>query len=72
MGKVTVELDWEAVDNIVLQELKGSIDCLKDQLARVQSSGKGNVFDMVYEVDVAMITKHIEACELIYKYYGGL
>ena len=71
MGKVTVELDWETIDNIVLQELKDSIDCLKTQLDKVHASGKGDVFDMVYEVDVAMITKHIDACELLYKYYGG-
>lgn len=71
MGKVTVELDWEAVDSIILQELKDTIDGLKEQLSHVQTTGKGDSFDMDYETDVMLITKHIDACELIYKYYGG-
>jgi hypothetical protein len=71
MGKVTVELDWETIDNIVLQELKNTRDGLVRDLERVKEKGKGDVFDLDLAVDIPLIEKHIEACDLIYKYYGG-
>jgi hypothetical protein len=71
MSKVTVELGWETVDSIMLQELKNTRDGLIRDLERVKEKGKGDVFDMDLEVDIPLIEKHIEACDLIYKYYGG-
>jgi hypothetical protein len=55
----------------MLQELKNTRDGLIRDLERVKEKGKGDVFDMDLEVDIPLIEKHIEACDLIYKYYGG-
>lgn len=65
MFKYTVELDWETVDNIVVEQLRSTWESLKEDL------GKGrNIF--VYgdqEADDAEIQKHIDAVEIMLKWY---
>jgi len=68
--KVTVELDWDTVDNIVKQELASLKNNLKQDLKK-RKAGKGiAVFDTNKTLDVARIKEHIEAFDLILKYYG--
>jgi len=68
--KVTVELDWDTVDNIVKQELASLKDNLKDDLKK-RKAGKGiAVFETDKTLDVALIKEHIEAFDLVLKYYG--
>lgn len=68
--KVTVELDWDTVDNIVKQELASLKDNLKDDLKK-RKAGKGiAVFEIDKTLDVALIKEHIDAFNLILKYYG--
>jgi len=65
MSKFTVELDWETVDNIVVEQLRSTWETLKEDL------GKGrNIFvwgDI--EADDAEIQKHIDAVEIMLKWY---
>lgn len=65
MSKISVELDWETVDNIVVEQLRSTWESLKDDL------GKGrNIF--VYgdqEADDAEIQQHIDAVEIMLKWY---
>ena len=66
MSKITVELDWETVDNVVVGQLRDTWERLKTDL------GAGNhVF--VWgdsEADDAEIQKRIDALELILKWYS--
>jgi hypothetical protein len=66
MSKISVELEWEAVDSIVVSQLRATWEALKDNL------GNG---DWVFvwgdqEADDAEIQKHIDALELILKWYS--
>jgi hypothetical protein len=66
MSKISVELDWDTVDGIVVDQLCDSWKSLKADLG----SGK-HVF--VYgdsEADDIEIQKHIDAFELILKWYA--
>lgn len=66
MSKYTVELDWETVDNIVVGQLRSTWETLKQDL------GAGNhVFAWGdQEQDDALIQKHIDALELLLKWYA--
>lgn len=64
--KYTVELDWDTVDNIVVAQLRETWESLKNDI------GAGNhVF--VWndpEADDVEIRKHVDALELILKWYA--
>jgi hypothetical protein len=66
MSKISVELDWETVDHIVVQQLRSTWEGLKADL------GAGtNVFVWGnQEADDAVIQKHIDALELLLKWYS--
>ena len=66
MSKISVELDWETIDNIVVGQLRNTWETLKQDLG----AGK-NVFVWgVQEEDDAEIQKHIDAVELLLKWYA--
>jgi hypothetical protein len=66
MSKITVELGWDTVDSIVVGQLRDTWESLKNDL------GKGNnVFAWGdIEQDDALIQKHVDALELILKWYA--
>lgn len=66
MSKVTVELGWDTIDSIVVGQLRDTWESLKNDL------GKGNhVFAWGdTEQDDALIQKHVDALELILKWYA--
>ena len=66
MSKFTVELNWEMVDEIVVGQLRDTWETLKHDL------GHGNnvfVWDDP-EADDVEIQKHIDALELVLKWYA--
>lgn len=66
MSKVTVELGWDTIDSIVVGQLRDTWESLKGDL------GAGNhVFAWGdQEQDDELIQKHIDALELILKWYA--
>lgn len=66
MAKYTVELDWETVDNIVVDQLRNTWETLQ------HDKGRGvNVFVWGdQEADDAEIQKHIDALDLLLKWYS--
>ena len=66
MDKITVELDYEAVDNIVQAQLVQTWEGLKKDLGANASIFVWND----QEADDAEIQKHIDALELILKWYS--
>ena len=66
MSKITVELDWETVDSIVVEQLRSTRESLKND-----QGNKAWVFVWGdQEADDAEIQKHIDALELILKWYS--
>ena len=66
MSKVTVELDWETVDNVVVGQLRDTRERLKADLG----AGSWVFVWGDQEADDAEIQKHIDALELILKWYS--
>ena len=72
MPNVTVELSWDTVDNIVVQQVTDARDGLIEQLEERKGNGnKGGVFDNNKKKDIILIKAHIDAFELVIKYFGG-
>jgi hypothetical protein len=70
MAKVMVELDYDAVDDIVKQQLRSLRDNLKDDLALRKKDKGMAIFDTDKTTDIALIKEHVEAFNLILRYYG--
>lgn len=68
--KVSVDLDWDTVDNIVKQELISLKSNLQEDLKKRKKGTGMAIFDTDKTTDVALIKEHIEAFKLILKYYG--
>ena len=65
MTKFTVELDWETVDNIVIDQLRDTWEGLKADLG-----ANNHVFVWGdQEADDAEIQRHIDALEVVLKWY---
>ena len=66
MSKISVELEWETVDSIVVSQLRNTWETLKND--------QGNqAWVFVWgdqEADDAEIQKHIDAIELLLKWYA--
>ena len=73
MPKINVELDWETVDNIVIQQIIESRDGLIMDLERRKKKNNqgGAIFDNDKKKDIILIKTHIDAFELVIKYFGG-
>ncbi|NBO70607.1 MAG: hypothetical protein EBU66_07500 [Bacteroidetes bacterium] len=66
MSKITVELDWETVDSVVVSQLRDTWQSLKADLG-----ANNHVFAWGdQEQDDELIQKHIDALELILKWYA--
>lgn len=66
MSKISVELDWEAVDGIVVSQLRETWQAFKNDLG-------ANAHIFVWgdqEADDAEIQKRIDALELMLKWYA--
>lgn len=68
----TFTLESEQVDKIIISELKDNIDSLVNNLKQdVDDENYLGVFSNNRKEDAVEIQKHIDALELIIKYYGG-
>jgi hypothetical protein len=68
--KTNIELEWEQVDAIVVAQLKVLLECLENDLARVQEQHKGFVFKDTPEDDIKAIKKHIKSFKRVLRYFG--
>ena len=72
MYKATIQLDWETVDNIVREQVTDAREGLIEQLEERKGNGnKAGVFDNNKKKDIILIKAHIDAFELVIKYFGG-
>jgi len=74
MKKVTVELDWDTVDNIVVDQLKETLSNLEDDLVHRQTSDKVELAQIVFEydkeADCKMLQEHANAFKIVLSYFG--
>lgn len=66
MSKISVELDWDTIDHIVVGQLRETLESLRNDLGAA-------AWVFVYgdqEADDVEIQKHIDALELILKWYS--
>ena len=69
MNKFTLELEWDAVDSIVVQVLKNQYSALKEDLDRRRNDEDtlGIFFSDKVE-DVACIWRHLDSLKIILSY----
>lgn len=70
MSKVTVELEADAVDSIVKQQLISALQGLEHDATNRQLGVGLAVFEHDPDQDIAEIKRHIDALTLILSYYG--
>jgi hypothetical protein len=72
MPKVTVELDWETVEDIVINQLHDAREGLIEDLKIREDDGRrGGIFDNDKVKDIILMKAHIDAFALAIKYFGG-
>ena len=70
MKKVTVELDWDTVDNIVKTELKDTYESLKQDMVN-RSCGHGYaIFDHDEAKDIGEIAETLYCLKRVAEYWG--
>ena len=69
MSKFTVELEWDAVDSIVVQALKNQYNGLKKDLDRRKNDEETlGIFSNDKEEDIAEIQKHLDSIKTVLSY----
>ena len=66
-----VEVCIEDVNDIVRSDLTNSLDNLKDDLKRRKKGDSVAIFHMEKDEDIAELQKHIDAFNLVLRYYGA-
>ena len=66
-----IEVCIEGVNDIVRSDLTNSLDNLKDDLKRRKKGDSIAIFHMEKDEDIAELKRHIEAFELVLRYYGA-
>ncbi len=67
---LSVELDWDTVDGIARASMHSVLENLQKDLTERKNGDGMAIFVTEQEFDVMLIEKHIEAFELVLKYYG--
>ena len=69
MNKFTVELEWDAVDSIVVQVLKNQYNGLKEELdRRLNDEETSGIFFSDKVEDVACIWRHLDSIKIVLSY----
>lgn len=71
MNEVTITLEDEQIDSIVIQGLKWSIERFETDLDHRSEGGGLAIFDSDPVKDVAYIQEHISAFKLVLDWYAG-
>jgi len=66
-----IEIDNSLLEEITAAELKRIVAYLKQDYKKRKAGVKIAIFDMDKAKDVAELKRHIDAFELVLKYYAG-
>ena len=68
--KITVELDWDTVDQITTSSMESLVESLEDDLEKRKAGTGMAIFHKDKKKDIAEINRHIDAFKTVLKYYG--
>ena len=66
----TIEMTYDQVDAIIIKELQTILQGLKDDREKRKNDEGMAIFDTDKKIDLYKLKEHINAVELILKYYG--
>jgi hypothetical protein len=67
---ITVEIDYDVADKIVVANLKAMLECLENDY-ELRKEGRGMaIFERDKDEDLKLLKKHIKSFETVLKYYG--
>lgn len=69
-NEITVKLDWDTVDGIIVDQLESALETLKVDYENRKSDSGMAIFDIDKKTDIKLIKKHIKAIKLILSYYS--
>jgi len=70
MKKVTVELDYDTVDNIIVDQLIDTLENLQEDL-EFRKAGHGlAIFEHDQNADVKILRDHVDAFKIVLSYFG--
>jgi hypothetical protein len=68
--KITVELDWDTVDQITTSSMESIVESLEDDLQKRKDGTGMAIFHKDKKKDIAEINRHIDAFKTVLEYYG--
>ena len=68
--KITVELDWDTVDQITTSSMESLVESLEDDLQKRKAGTGMAIFHKDKKKDIAEINRHIDAFKTVLEYYG--
>ena len=68
--KITVELDWDTVDQITTSSMESLVESLEVDLENRKAGTGMAIFHKDKKKDIAEINRHIDAFWTVLKYYG--
>ena len=69
--KHTIEVEWEQVEKIILEELQWDLQTTLDAIEQVKATGKGFVYDLDPKEDLEQLEAMSLALVMVIKHYGG-
>lgn len=69
--KHTIEVEWEQVENIILEELQWDLQTTLDAIEQVKATDKGFVYDLDPKEDLEQLEAMSLALVMVIKLYGG-
>jgi hypothetical protein len=69
---VKIEIDNRLLEEIAAAELKRTVASLKEDHKKRKAGVKIAIFDLDKAKDMAELKRHIDAFELVLKYYTGV
>ena len=70
MKKVTVELEYDTVDGIVVDQLVDTLENLQVDLENRKAGHGLAIFEHDKEADVNLLTEHVESFITVLSYFG--
>jgi hypothetical protein len=67
---ITVEIDYDEADKIVVANLNSMLECLENDYELRKEDRGMSIFEKDKDKDLKIIKKHIKSFKTVLKYYG--
>jgi hypothetical protein len=69
---ITVEIDYDEADKIVVANLSSMLECLEDDYELRKEDRGMAIFEKDKDEDLKILKKHIKSFKTVLKYYGEI